>query len=132
MNEALKVAISKSVKTETLDPGEYKVDALVRIKGTVKKGEDYDSAVYQSIPFDQLFAVAMSKLNGVTVESIVKAALADETDSSAVKDAVKDAIAKLTEKSVKRCSGKTTAKVTAEVIGLPLDAIETLAAEKVA
>lgn len=122
LTEIERAAIAKAASMpKGLPAGKHEVDILVHIKGYINKGEDYESSVYQSIPFDQLFAVAMSKLNAVTIESIVREALADEVDSSIVKDSVKDAIAKLTEASTKTCSGKTTAKLKAEKIESPTE-----------
>ena len=109
--------VKAATMPKDLPVGEHHIDMLVRIFGTITKGKDYDSAVYQPIPFDQLFAIAMSKLNGVTIESIVREALdSDDIDASGVKDSVKEAIAALTDKAVKTCSGKTTAKISAEVV----------------
>lgn len=118
LNKIEQAAISKAASLpKELPAGVHNVDMLIRIVGTITKGEDYNSVIYQSIPFDQLFTIAMSKLNGVTIKAVVKEALAQDFDTTNVKEEVKEAVIALTEKSVKTCSGKTTAKLAVEKIG---------------
>lgn len=57
-------------------PGKHNVDFLVHVKGEFTKGEDVEKVVAQAAKPWLLLAVALSKLNGVTVESIVKEAVA--------------------------------------------------------
>jgi len=127
------VALSKaSPKANKVEPstklpvGTHEVDFLVHIFGTITKGEDYDSAVYQAVPFDLLFALAMSHLNGVTTESIVREALSildqnGDTQRNAIKEikaSVDAAVKKLVKATTKNCSGKTTAKLSVEKLGI--------------
>ena len=60
---------------DAVEAGEYEVDFVVRIHGRFTKGEDRQQRVATRIPWQQMFAVAMSKLNGVTVHSILAEAL---------------------------------------------------------
>ena len=117
MNAIVEAAIAKAVKMpRNLPVGSHKVDIVVRIQGTLTKGEDYETTVYQSVPFDRLFAIALSKLNGVTAEMIVREALANEIETEEVKASVKEAVRELVDATVKTASGKTTAKLNTELI----------------
>ena len=71
----LKYKVEETVFADAVDPGEYAIDFVCRIRGTMRKGADHTARISAAVPWQQLFAVAMSKLNGVTVESIVEEAL---------------------------------------------------------
>lgn len=123
LNPVEQAALIKAVRSmpKALPVGEHEIDMTVRVQGTLTKGADYDSATYQAIPFDKLFMIAMSKLNNITVDSIVKEALeSEELDTSEVKNKVKEVIAALTEKVVKTQSGKTTARLSVSKIEVPV------------
>lgn len=110
------VALSKAVKATTIEAGNYDVDFTVRVKGSITKGEDYESRVTQSASPWKILAVALSKLNGITIESLVKESEAGEIDTSDLAKRADDAIGSLKESTLKTCSGKTTAKITVEVV----------------
>lgn len=117
LTDIQKVAITKvGSKSPKIEEGVYDVDFLVRIKGTVRKGKDYPTTVYQSVPFDKLFAIALSKLNGVTVESIVREALSDEDNTEKIKEEVNESVRKLVNASEKIVNGKTTANLNIEIV----------------
>jgi hypothetical protein len=123
--EALEVvALGKAVKDAAyklasagLVAGEYPVDFKVHVSGKIMKGEDYDQPIVAKCDFALLFAVALSKLNGVTVESIVRDSL---TANPAMVDGLKaqaaEAIEKIKETTITRCNGKVTAKLEVAVV----------------
>lgn len=87
---------------------EYKVEFEIKGSAVIRQGEDYDQVISFAVPYDKLLAVALSKLNGVTMDSIVREALDESLDVSEVK---KQALASLTAikgKSTRHCSGKLT------------------------
>jgi hypothetical protein len=121
MENLTTVAVSKGIKANllkeavaSLPAGEYTVDAMVHVLGTIKKGEDYNQVIHQSADPWGLLAMALSKLNGVTVEALIKEAMnpANVDTITKVKEQAKDAIetAKV-EKGIKTCQGKVTTKV---------------------
>lgn len=114
MDNVLQLALAKAFDEpkNRPTPGEYRVDTLVRIVGTVKVGEDYEQTVTASIPWQRLFEVALSKLNGVTIESIVRDAL-DSKESPEIKEAVQNAVSKLKAGAIRECKGKVTTNIVA-------------------
>lgn len=122
LTEIEAAAVAKSAKVaKDLPVGTHNVDILVRIQGTITKGEDYTGTVYAAVPFDKLFAVAMSKLNGTTVAALMREALAEESDAllEQIKPQAQAAIAALVGTTEKIQSGKTTAKLTATKVNAP-------------
>jgi hypothetical protein len=119
-------AISKIVSADAyktangeLQPGEYPIEMLVKITGKLKKGEKYEAPINWSIDWRGLFATALSKLNGVTVESVVTEYLnnADKgIDLEALKDQAQKAVDTIKGESVQVCNGKLTGTVTAEIV----------------
>ncbi len=82
LSNVLKVALSKAVSKDEvseasakLAPGDHAVDAVLRIIGTIRKGEDYYQIQHMRCDTWAILAVALSKLNAVTMESIIEEAL---------------------------------------------------------
>ncbi len=118
------VALAKVIKDAAakeagaaMTAGEYTVDFTVRVKGSLKKGEDYDSEIVAKAEPWLLLAVALSKLNGVTVDSIVREALtADEALVEGLKVSAAEAIKAIKAPTNTRCAGKITTKLTYEAV----------------
>ncbi len=73
---AKSVAAAQKANRKATEAGEYPVDSqvIIDVSGTVKVGEDYSQEiVLKADPFT-LLTVALSHLNGVTIESIVEEA----------------------------------------------------------
>lgn len=123
MNDGLSkvevVALAKAVKDAAakeagagVTAGEYSVDFTVRVTGSIKKGEDYDAEIVAKVDPWLLLAAALSHLNGVTVDSIVREALtADEALVDGLKAKAADAIAAVKAPTKTRCNGKITTKL---------------------
>ena len=119
MNEILQIAIAKAVSDATykkasmsLAAGRYRVNKVVRIKGVINKGEDSNQVVHMSIPHWKLIAVLMSKVNGITLDAVVREALELEDDkASEIKEQADAAIAVIKGTSKKMTAGKVTAKL---------------------
>ena len=82
------------------------VDKTIRIRFGFTKGEDHETlSVQQAKPW-RLLAVALNKLNGVTIESIVNEAerLDDDAEKLAKKEA-ELALAKIKSKTIKVIKG---------------------------
>jgi len=118
LSDLIAVAIGKGIKevkasSDALTVGTHEVDAIVHIKGTLTKGEDYEQKIRHKAQPEAILAVALSKLNGVTIESIVKEAMDVDPDRiTVIKKEASDAIEKLKEAKGKTpCSGKVTTKL---------------------
>ena len=110
--KVIKETAEKAARKET-NPGEYSVDFAVRIAGTIKVGETYEQRIVAKADPWLLLAVALSKLNGITVESIAREALACNLDPVAIKDQASAAIASLKDPTLTVCQGKVTTSLTA-------------------
>ena len=72
-----KLAIEKSVdvsvdERNSIRAGDYPVDAWFHIQGIVKVCEDNEAKQPNKVDWTGLFALALSKLNGVTCEALVE------------------------------------------------------------
>lgn len=110
-----KVVAGKATKaSKHLAAGDHEVDVTVRVKGLVRRGEDYTQEIVNKIDTWLLLGVALSKLNGATAESIVREAIeieesdAGDTLTKKVKEAAKVAIKKLKGTTDTDCNGKVT------------------------
>lgn len=142
---ALSVApIAKLLNVDRLDVGTHKIEETITltITGEVKVGKDYDQRIVADADPWKLLLVAMSKLNGVTMESIVKEAQNGTLETDAVKleaeqivgkiqsDADKEeferkkkqaelaneALDTIKEGTWKTCKGKVTSKLNLQVV----------------
>lgn len=120
-------AYAAKTARDEVKPGEYLVDQTVRIRGTLTVGEDYDQRITAAIPVWELLALALSKLNGVTVNALVHEHTTLSQDGAdpgaaerleAVKASAREAVDKIKGTSLQRCKGKVTTALTAEVIGM--------------
>lgn len=126
LTEIQACAISKIVSADAyktangeLPPGEYPIEMLVKVTGKLKKGEKYEQPIHLSVDWCGLFATALSKLNGVTVESVVRDYLnaADQPiDKDGLEGRAKAAIKEIKGSAMQMCNGKLTGSVTAEVV----------------
>lgn len=116
--EITKLALTK-IKGDrgAIAPGEYSGEAVVHVSYSLKVGEDYEQRIVQkACPFE-LLALALNKLNGVTVESLVAEALAGGVDTDDLKARVTDAVSKIKGTTVTTCKGKVTGKASVVIAG---------------
>jgi len=145
---ALDVAdVGKLLNVKRLPVGTHTIDETVMLKvsGTVTVGKDYDQRIVAKADPWKLLQVALSKLNGVTVDSLVEEATAGELDTNATKTEIEVAFGKVLsrkekkeyQEAVKRaehagvaidtikegtwttCAGKVTKKVNIQVLPVP-------------
>jgi len=115
------IALSKAVSgpelkgaSSKVDAGEYEVDFLVHVSGSVKRGEDYSQRIVAKADPWTLLSAALSHLNGVTVKSLVKEALtADPELVKSIKKQAGAALSDLKSPTETPCNGKITTKVEA-------------------
>jgi hypothetical protein len=115
----VRAANGLAADAKALPPGEYEVACTVALLGRIRKGAPHQAAVAQSArPWD-LLALALSKLNGVTVASLVREVLEGGVESLAesVKKQADEAMATLVAATRREVAGPLTGDVTvAEVV----------------
>lgn len=103
---------------DQVSAGEYELDFTVRIRGELAIGEDVEAIVSASIPWQRVAAVALDKLNGVTLESVLREALEGEVDEDAIGSRAAEAMEALKGKATKMRKGAVRAKLVTEVVEL--------------
>lgn len=124
MNDILTVGIAKGIKgaivkeaSEKIGAGTYIVDELIRVQGTVRKGEEAEQVIHMSCDTWNILAVALSKLNGITVEAIIREALNIEEDKvTAIKEQAKIALDAIKAPAKQKVAGKITTKLSFSVV----------------
>ena len=127
----LALAISKanvgSDYRDGLKPGPLAGTALVRLSWNLKIGPDYEQVINHSIPWDSLFALALSKCNAATVDSLVREYIErDEQgllpDTETLKSAALGALTRIKGAAGKRaCKGKVTGEVVVTPVEMAVD-----------
>ena len=139
---ALQMAMKKLDKDRPA-AGNYKVGLTVqfddgesfRADGDMRQGEDYEQAVWHTVPWQTMCSVLFSKVNGVTMEAVIRESFSmiengdfpgyvanpndidPETGKAKVmriKDAASAAVKCLTQATTKTFKGKSTSKVKIE------------------
>ncbi len=112
------LALSKFDKSKKIrgdvKPGEYTIDVIVRLHGELRVGDDYQSEIVASIPWQKVAAVLFDKVNDVTIEGVLSEALGD-IDDSRIKDQADAAMLALTGSTEKTCKGKVTQNLIVEM-----------------
>jgi hypothetical protein len=101
-----------------VEAGEYDVDFLVRVVGTLRVGDDYTSHIVSKADPWTLLAVALSHLNNKTIASIVKEAedvKANDNRIEEIKNEVRKALAQVKKPTLTECRGPVTTKIDAMV-----------------
>lgn len=114
-NEQL-VALAKLIDSKeskeasaNLAVGDHVVDFVLRVNGSFKKGADYTQRFVAKADAWGLLAVALSKLNGVTVESLVREHLdQDEDTKKQIKAKADAALQKIKSSTIGTANGKVT------------------------
>lgn len=100
-----------------IEAGEYEVDFLAHITGSFKVGEDYEQHIVAKADPWSILAIALSKLNGVTVESLIREVTEELGDEiTTIKAQAKEAMEVVKGKTLTSCKGKITKKLTAETV----------------
>jgi hypothetical protein len=97
--------------------GEHEVDVTVRVRGTINRGEDYNQKIVLKADPWTLLLAALSHLNGVTIESLVKEANdQDPKLLDSIKKEANEALNSINETTETRCNGKVTKELIVEVV----------------
>jgi len=117
-----KIALSKAVssKVGVTEVGVHPISftVVVKVEGTVTKGDDYEQTIHASADGWKIALIALSKLNGITIEALVRESIEGEIDTSDIVRRADAAAQTIKDARKVKCSGKTTSKlnVTIEVM----------------
>jgi hypothetical protein len=118
MNPTILLALAKGIDTDSardlVAPGTYEIDETVRVTGTVRVGDDYQQRLVAKADPWKLLACALSKLNNVSIEALVREA--ETFDTEATKLAAKTAIEALKEATYTTVRGKVTSLIAVEPV----------------
>jgi hypothetical protein len=129
VGSAVPEKILKDAKKD-LAPGTYLVDALVRVQGTLDKGEDFDMKVAAKVDWKLLASLALSKLNNETQDKVIGDFVGtlgvNSDEARAAQESLADGIKARVEGKIEqvmgaaptvKANGRVTAKLVAEVVG---------------
>jgi len=132
------LALAKAVSTAALkaardgvEPGAYDVDLLVRVRGGIKVGEDYEQSLTQKVKPVDLWLATLDLLAEHVTESLIRriaerAASGDAGRSirreENLKAATESALALVREVTRSTCKGKVTTALTAETVEADVEA----------
>jgi hypothetical protein len=117
------VAVSKMIKTavtskasKNLAVGVHEVNALIRVQGSIKVGEDFEKRQTNTIDWMGLTAFALSKLNGVTIESLIAEYEANGVPKADIKKVAQDKVDDLRGTTWKTNNGPVTTDLQYEAV----------------
>jgi len=124
LNELEMVALGKVISddkarkaSKEIATGKHDIDFTVRIKGSLTRGEDYNQKIVLKADPWTIILAALSHLNGVTVDSLVKEALTQDPELVAsIKKQANEALNSLNEPTDTPCNGKVTKSLSVEVV----------------
>lgn len=108
-----KLDIDKAVRA-TILPSEYHGEAIVKIAFDLKVGQPGQQRVAASVPWQRIAALALSKLNGVSIESVIREAVSMDTTTAIeeeIAERVKTVVDTLLDATIRPVAGKVTGDV---------------------
>ncbi|MEI7881870.1 MAG: hypothetical protein WCI95_13480 [bacterium] len=124
MNAVQTIAISKLIGEQVekdarkkVGSGSYAADFWLHVSGEIDVGEDYMRKVPQKAKPWDLLAAALSRLNGVTVEAIVRDAMSAAPEMvENIKKQAEVAIQAIKGTTETMCAGRVNAELQVEVV----------------
>ena len=116
-----KVDVDKAIR-KTIAANEYVGRATVEIEYDLKVGSDFEQVVSQSIPWQRLACLALSKLNGVSIEAVVLEAVELDTPTQVMEEIAeraKSVVEELQTGATKTVAGKVTGNVNILEVSMP-------------
>ena len=96
----------KKEASEQIKPGAYKGEFMARIAYAFKRGEDFEKAIPAKARPWKLLALALSKLNGVTVDALVRESEAGTVEENDIEKRANEAIATIAAATMTKCNGQ--------------------------
>ena len=122
MNALNIIALSKAVTTKAksaardeIVPGKVNVDFIAHIRGLLTVGEDFEQVLAMKADPWTLLALALSHLNGVTIDHLVRESVSGEINVDDIKRQADMALALIKAPTRSVCKGKVTAKLEVEI-----------------
>ena len=116
---------------EQLSVGVYEVDFDTNTSGTFEVFADFEKRQTNTIDWMGLFALAMSKLNGTTVEAVVNEYEESGVDKGDIKDTVQGKVDNLRAKTYKTNKGQVRTAITYDLVEVEVEAPAKAKADKV-
>lgn len=121
----LNLASNKTTEALRADvqPGDYKGEVTVRLVYDIRKGEDHEADVAQSVPWKAIAGILFGKLNATTRDAVVRDLLESaegggfQLKDGVTNDEAEEALATLMGTTRKTVSGK----VTGSAVLLPVE-----------
>ncbi|MEM7204922.1 MAG: hypothetical protein AAF628_32000 [Planctomycetota bacterium] len=117
-----KVDLPKQVRQQ-IDPGDYEVDTVVRIRGSIGVGADYVQTVSAAVPWRDLFLAALAEIDPRRRRTFVgeylrasEAGQPAEVNVEALAEEVHGLCAAILGTSERVCAGKTRAHLKVEAL----------------
>ena len=129
------IALSKILREENiyeardcLTPGNYAINATLRMVGSMKVGEPYPQMIVAKADVWGLLAAALSKCNGVTIDKLLREYFAAQEQNdklgSVLNVQAKAAIEAIKGKTKQTCRGRVTPRVSCELLANASGSIE--------
>lgn len=100
-----------------IEPGEYPIELQVRVLGTLKKGEPFEQRIAAKANPWAIAALAISKLNGVSIDALVRESVAVPKETQdAIKEQATAALQKIIDATRTPMEGRVTANLVHEVL----------------
>ena len=93
----------------------FVVDFTARFQGKIQIGNGYVQKIVAKADPWKLLALALSKLNGVTIKSLIREAEVTAIDTESLKEQATNALAQIKKPTTTVCQGKTTGDVNINV-----------------
>lgn len=110
-----KVKLPDKVR-DGLAPGAYPVDAVVRITGEVRVGEDHPQKGKLSVPWAQMLLSALAGLTTEERAEFVRVSMGTQEDYSELQIEIEDLVRSIAPPRTYMARGKTTAKLDVEAL----------------
>jgi hypothetical protein len=121
LTDAHVVAVAKAITEDelkkarpNLEPGTHRLDVTVRIHGTLKVGEPYTQNIVGKVDWCGIAALAIDKLSGVTVMSLLAELEEGGPEIEDLKASTQAIVGDLKGTTKVPCNGKVTPRIAVE------------------
>jgi hypothetical protein len=123
MNAIEKAVVARIVKDDEsreavagINPGEYKGEFLAKVSYAFKRGEDFEKPIPAKAKPWRILAYALGKLNGVTIDALVREVEDAGIDEADIEKRANAAMAEISAKTITKCNGQVRGTFSLEVL----------------